>query len=209
VIFRFSIAVAAMVAVVASSNFLVQFPVMVRFGALDLADILTWGAFTYPVAFLVTDLTNRYFGPRGARGVVLVGFGVAVVLSAWLASPRIAMASGTAFLVAQFLDISIFDRLRASPQWWRAPLISSTMGSVFDTAIFFSLAFAAQFVWLGANDLFAIETAPVFGVLDQTAPRWVSWALGDFAVKMAVSLVLLVPYGLMRARIADRVLNPG
>ncbi|NOZ33432.1 MAG: queuosine precursor transporter, partial [Alphaproteobacteria bacterium] len=164
--------------------------------------------FTYPVAFLVTDLTNRHFGPRGARGVVLVGFAIAVVLSVALASPRIALASGTAFFVAQMLDVAIFDRLRNSPHWWRAPLISSTLGSVLDTVLFFSLAFAAQFTWLGASDPFAIENIPVMGLLAGEAPRWVSWALGDFAVKILVALVLLVPYWALRARITDRAVNP-
>ena len=141
---RFAAAIAAMVAVVAASNFLVQFPVQLRLGPLNLADLLTWGAFTYPIAFLVTDLTNRHFGPQGARLVVVAGFVVAVALSVWLATPRIAIASGTAFLVAQFLDISIFDRLRARP-WWQAPLFSSLVSSALDTLIFFSLAFAAPF----------------------------------------------------------------
>src|SRR5690606_1727631 len=117
---RFAAAVAAMVAVVAASNILVQFPVRAQFGPLDLADLLTWGAFTYPVAFLVTDLTNRHFGPRRARLVVVAGFAVAVILSIWLATPRIAIASGSAFLVAQLLDISIFHRLRDAA-WWKAP----------------------------------------------------------------------------------------
>src|SRR5690349_9441312 len=144
---RFFVAVAAMVAVVAASNFLVQYPVQAQIGGINLADFLTWGAFSYPIAFLVTDLTNRHFGPSGARLVVVCGFAVAVVLSIWLATPRIAIASGTAFLVAQFLDISIFHRLRQG-KWWHAPLFSSLVSSALDTAIFFSLAFAAPFAVL-------------------------------------------------------------
>ena len=104
---RFAAAIAAMVAIVAASNFLVQFPVQLQLGPLNLADLLTWGAFTYPVAFLVTDLTNRHFGPQRARLVVVAGFVVAVILSVWLATPRIAIASGTAFLVAQLLYIEL------------------------------------------------------------------------------------------------------
>ena len=110
---RFLVAVAAMVAVVVASNYLVQFPVAAQLGPINLADILTWGAFTYPVAFLVTDLTNRHFGPVIARRVVYVGFAIAIVWSIALASPRIAIASGAAFLLAQTLDVVIFDRLRA------------------------------------------------------------------------------------------------
>ena len=109
---RFFWAVLAMAVVVTASNYLVQFPVQASLGAINLADILTWGAFTYPVAFMVNDLTNRHFGPAAARVVVLVGFAIAVIWSIFLASPRIAIASGSAFLVAQLLDVSIFNELR-------------------------------------------------------------------------------------------------
>ncbi len=152
--------VVAMVLIVTSSNILVQIPIN---------DWLTWGAFTYPVAFLVTDLTNRALGPGAARRVVYVGFTVAVVLSIYLATPRIAWASGSAFLLAQLLDIAIFDRLRRAA-WWRAPLISSSLASALDTTIFFSLAFAG------------------------TGLPWVTWALGDFGVKLALALILLLPF---------------
>lgn len=155
--------IAAMAVVVTVSNVAVQYPIN---------DWLTWGALTYPIAFLVTDLTNRSLGASSARKVVYVGFAFAVALSIWLATPRIALASGTAFLVAQLLDISIFNRLRQAT-WWRAPLISSTIASVLDTALFFSLAFAA------------------------TGLPWVTWAIGDFAVKIAVALVLLIPFRLL------------
>lgn len=183
--------VAGMAAIVAASNYLVQFP----FDHLGLKDILTWGAFTYPVAFLVNDLTNRRFGPQAARGVVIAGFAVAVVLSAWLATPRIAIASSVAFLAAQLLDIAVFDRLRGQA-WWRAPFISTMIGSVLDTVLFFSLAFAGLFAGLDA--MFGYEDGslafpvPFFG---SEAPLWVSLALGDFCVKVLVGLAMLAPYG--------------
>nr|WP_265517625.1 VUT family protein [Nitratireductor luteus] len=187
--------VATMTAIVAASNFLVQFP----FQHLGLGDVLTWGAFTYPAAFLVTDLTNRRFGPEAARRVVLVGFVLAVLLSVWLASPRIAIASGTAFLVAQLLDIAVFDRLRHGV-WWRAPLVSSLLGSALDTLLFFSLAFAARFSFM--DTAFGLEDGslafPVallgFGM---DVPLWVSLALGDLGVKLLVGLAMLVPYGVL------------
>lgn len=188
--------VAAMCAVVAASNYLVQFPVRFTLGGYDLADLLTWGAFTYPVAFLVTDLTNRRFGPGAARTVVLAGFALAVVLSVFLASPRIAIASGTAFLTAQLLDVAIFDRLRER-RWWQAPLISSVIGSVVDTVLFFSIAFAPAFALLGAKDGFAIEAAPLLGLFAVEAQRWISWALGDLGVKLIVGVAMLLPYGLV------------
>jgi uncharacterized PurR-regulated membrane protein YhhQ (DUF165 family) len=156
-------AVLAMTIIVVASNILVQYPVN---------DWLTWGAFTYPVAFLVTDLANRRLGPAAARRVVYLGFALAVLCSIWLATPRIAVASGTAFLVAQLLDVVVFDRLRRG-RWWRAPLVSSVLGSVIDTALFFSLAFAF------------------------TGLPWIGWAVGDLAVKLAVALAMLVPFRLM------------
>lgn len=186
-------AAAAMVAVVVASNVLVQYPVEGTLGALVLADLLTWGAFTYPVAFLVTDLTNRWLGPTAARRVVYVGFTVAVALSVYLATPRIAVASGTAFLVAQLLDISVFNSLRRAA-WWQAPLVASVLGSVVDTAIFFGTAFGPFGLMIGPDDPFAVEFAPLFGVFATELPRWVSWALGDLAVKLAAALLLLAPY---------------
>ncbi len=195
--------IGAMIFVVVLSNYLVQFPVYVQLGPLNLADLLTWGAFTYPLAFLVTDLTNRRFGPGQARGVVMAGFVIAVGLSAFLASPRIAIASGSAFLVAQMLDVAVFDRLRAL-NWWRAPLISSLAGSVLDTVLFFSLAFGVQFAVLGPADSFATQSSALLGVLGLEAPRWVSWALGDLGVKVLVALAMLVPYGMLRHLIRER-----
>ena len=191
--------IGAMTAIVAVSNFLVQFPVQAKIGPVNLADLLTWAAFTYPVAFLVTDLTNRQLGPKAARAVVYAGFALAVILSVWLANYRIALASGSAFLVAQLLDVFIFNRLRQKA-WWLPPLVSSFIGSLVDTFVFFSLAFsAAAGMVMGLNDDFAIATAPLFGIPGLAeAPRWVSWALGDLVVKMLMALVMLAPYGALR-----------
>ncbi|MFB2550382.1 queuosine precursor transporter [Ensifer soli] len=185
---------ALMTLVVVASNVLVQYPLPGSIAGLALGDLLTFGAFSYPFAFLVTDLTNRQFGPAIARRVVVVGFAVAVLLSIYLATPRIAIASGTAFLVGQLLDISVFNRLRRQ-SWWKAPLVGSLIGSLIDTALFFSLAFAPVFVALGPNEPFAIEWAPLLGLFAAEAPRWISWALGDLTVKILTGLVMLLPYG--------------
>jgi uncharacterized PurR-regulated membrane protein YhhQ (DUF165 family) len=140
-------------------------------------DFLTWGAFTYPFAFLVTDVVNRRFGPAQARRGAYAGF---------------ALASGTAFLAAQLLDVAVFDRLRGGA-WWRAPLVSSTLGSALDTALFFSLAFSAT-VSLGFPvEEWAVGPAPLLGVGPE-APFWVSLAVGDFLVKLVVALAALAPY---------------
>jgi len=203
---RFWVAIAAMVVVVAASNFLVQFPVDFQLGSIHLGDILTWGAFTYPIAFLVTDLTNRSFGPARARQAVLAGFAVAVLISIYLATPRIAIASGTAFLTAQLLDITIFNRLRTSA-WWKAPVVSSLFGSAMDTVIFFSLAFAAPFGVLdtlfGREDGSLAFPAPLLGVGPEVE-LWVSLGLGDFTVKLVLAVLLLVPYRTLRDRLAGR-----
>jgi uncharacterized PurR-regulated membrane protein YhhQ (DUF165 family) len=160
-----AIFIAAMVVVVTGSNVLVQFVIN---------DWLTWAAFTYPLSFLVTDLTNRRLGPGVARRVVYAGFGAAVVLSALLATPRIAVASATAFLVAQLLDIIVFDRLR-DRVWWAPPLVSSLLGSAVDTLLFFTLAFAG------------------------TGVPWLTLALGDFVIKVLMAIVLLIPFrGLLK-----------
>ena len=190
-----AVAIAAMAAVVTLSNVLVQYPVGGRLYGIALADVLTYGAFTYPFAFLVSDVVNRRFGPEVARRVALTGFAIAVLMSAWLASPRIAIASGTAFLVGQLVDIAAFNRLRFAA-WWRAPLVSSAIGSTLDTAIFFTLAFAAFIPF--AADPFAIEVEPLFGLVGSLeAPRWASWAIADLAVKLLVALVALGPYRLL------------
>ena len=161
---------AAMVLIVVSSNVLVQYP---------LSDWLTWGAITYPFSFLVVDLANRYHGPNMARRIVYVGFVVALVLSAWLATPRIAVASGTAFLCAELLDVTIFNRLRRHA-WWKPPLVSTLFASVVDTAIFFTLAFAG------------------------TDMPWVTLALGDLGVKVAIALFALVPFRVALALVRPR-----
>jgi uncharacterized PurR-regulated membrane protein YhhQ (DUF165 family) len=189
-----TIYVALMTVVVVASNFLVQFPLNGEIAGIQLGDILTWGAFTYPVAFLVTDLTNRQFGPMTARKVVFAGFVVGIALSFITSVPRIAIASGSAYLAGQFLDIALFNRLRRQA-WWRAPLIGSLIGSLLDTVMFFSLSFAAVFVVLGPNTPFALEQAPILGIFATEAPRWISWAIGDFSVKLIVGLVMLLPYG--------------
>ncbi|MBS7537909.1 queuosine precursor transporter [Ancylobacter lacus] len=180
---RLALPIAAMMAVVAASNVLVQYPVQM-FG---LQEVLTWGAFSYPVAFLVNDLTNRRFGPAVTRRVVYVGFALAVALSVWLATSRIALASGTAFLVGQLLDIGVFNRLRRLA-WWRAPLAGSLLGSALDTVVFFSLAFAGDPSMSDpvAYGLFATSV---------TVPLWVGLAFFDFLVKLSCALLALVPYG--------------
>jgi len=198
---RFFAFVAAMAAIVIVSNILVQFPVQASLGGVNLADLLTWGAFTYPIAFLITDLTNRTFGPQKARQVVFVGFLIAVVLSIWFATPRIAIASGTAFLLAQLLDVSVFDALRKG-RWWKAPLFSTIIGSALDTALFFAIAFAPAFAMLdfGADEPGSLGfPVPLLGLFFQT-PLWVSLALGDFLVKMIVGLAMLLPYGMATAK---------
>ncbi|QFI67501.1 Putative preQ0 transporter [Sinorhizobium alkalisoli] len=179
---------------VVASNFLVQYPLPGSIAGMQLGDLLTWGAFSYPFAFLVTDLTNRQLGPHIARRVVVAGFAVAVALSFVAATPRIAIASGTAFLLGQLLDIAVFNRLRRQT-WWRAPLAGSLVGSSLDTAMFFSFAFAPLFVFLGPNDAFALEAAPLLGLASAGTPRWISWAFGDLLVKFLCGIALLLPYG--------------
>lgn len=188
----FAIAAAAMAAAVAASNVLVQFPVQTA----GLQDYLTWGAFTYPIAFLVTDLANRRFGPRGARRVVYVGFAIAVILSIALATPRIAFASGVAFLTAQLLDVGIFHALR-DRVWWAPPLVSSVVASGVDTALFFSLAFACGPVLDGAT---ISELLAKAGIADTCeALPWRTLALADYGVKLLLAALFLAPYGAMLA----------
>jgi len=157
----------AMAAVIVLSNVLVQHPIN---------EWLTWGAFSYPVVFLVTDLTNRSLGPAAARRVAWIGFALAVAVSLALAPWRIALASGCAFILAQVLDIALFNRLRRL-SWWKAPLIGSLAASVVDTAVFFYLAFAG------------------------TEMDWTLLAAGDLAVKAAMAAVLLAPYRLLLPRL--------
>ncbi|BDA86124.1 membrane protein [Aureimonas sp. SA4125] len=206
-----------MTLIVLASNVLVQFPLSGKVGTLALGDILTWGAFTYPFAFLVTDLTNRRYGPVVARRVVYAGFAVAILTSivvppilfdaGLLGYPtagerlvRIACASGAAFLMAQLFDIAVFNRLRRS-SWWRAPAFASLTGSVVDTLTFFTLAFAPFFLLLGPGDEFSLANAPLLGVMTAEAPRWISWALGDFVVKVLIAVFALVPYRILMQRV--------
>ncbi|MBM6581816.1 queuosine precursor transporter [Microvirga sp. BT689] len=195
----FLIALTAMTLVVLSSNILVQHP----FQHLGLGDYLTWGAFSYPFSFLVTDLSNRRFGTQGARRVVYVGFVLAVALSVVLATPRIAIASGTAFLVAQLLDISIFARLR-NKAWWMPPFISSVISSGLDTAIFFSFAF-----YCGTVPGFGFTISEMLGrtgIVDAcVALPWVNLAIADYLVKLALAAISIAPYGAVLALMRPRL----
>ena len=161
--------------VVLSSNYLVQFPIKYY----GLEKILTYGAFSYPIAFLITDLANRSYGKLVARKIVYIGFAIGISFTlifstnfADLISVRIAIGSGTAFLVAQLLDVQIFDQLRKK-KWFIAPLTSSLIGSTVDTLLFFSISF--------------------YG----TVVPWFTLALGDLAVKILVALTMLIPFRLL------------
>ena len=161
--------------VVLSSNYLVQFPIKYY----GLEEILTYGAFSYPIAFLITDLANRSYGKMIARKIVYIGFAIGISFTllfstnfADLISVRIAIGSGVAFLVAQLLDVQIFDQLRKK-KWFVAPLTSSFIGSTVDTFLFFSISFYA------------------------TGIPWVTLSLGDLAVKIFVALVMLIPFRLL------------
>ncbi|MET0528939.1 MAG: queuosine precursor transporter [Microvirga sp.] len=195
----FLIALTAMTLVVLASNILVQHP----FTHLGLGDYLTWGAFTYPFSFLVTDLSNRRFGPKGARRVVYVGFVLAVALSVVLATPRIAIASGAAFLLAQLLDIQIFSRLR-NHAWWMPPFVSSVISSGLDTVIFFSFAFycgAIPGLGLTISDVLAQA-----GIADECiALPWVNLAVADYLVKLALAAIAIAPYGAILAIMRPRI----
>jgi hypothetical protein len=198
--------VLAMAAIVVASNILVQYP---------LGTFLTWGAISYPFAFLVTDLVNRLEGPSAARRVVFVGFVTGIACSfvgtqivgefGPLVTFRIALGSGLAFLCAQLLDISVFNRLRQG-NWWKAPLVSTLASSTLDTAIFFTTAFSAMLVFLEpANDVsWATVAAPLLGAGPE-APFWVSLAIGDWLVKLLMALVALVPFRLAIAKLTAKV----
>ena len=158
----------AMSAIVLVSNLLVQFPIN---------SWLTWGAFSYPVAYFVTDVCNRTSGPALARRVAWVGFSVGLILSALFAPVRIAFASGAAFIISQLLDVAVFNRLRRA-SWWKAPLFGSAAASVVDTSIFFGVAFAGS------------------------AIAWLPLAVGDLGVKLFMALALLPPYRVLVNRLA-------
>jgi|TARA_B110000444_G_C18742861_1_gene548849 uncharacterized integral membrane protein (TIGR00697 family) len=164
------------------SNYLVQFPI----NKFNLQDILTYGAFSYPITFLITDLAIRRFGKKEARKLVYIGFGVGILLTTFVStnfkdiiSIRIALGSGTAFLVAQLIDIEIFQRLR-NKKWFVAPITSSVSGSTIDTFLFFSISF------LG------------------TGIPWLTLALGDLFVKFLMALLMLIPFRLLIFRIRDQ-----
>lgn len=197
--------VIAMAAIVVASNILVQ----VLYG-----DWLTYGAFTYPFAFLVTDITNRLHGPAAARRVVLVGFVVGLICSfigtrimgefGPLVTFRIALGSGLAFLLAQLTDVAVFNRLRVGT-WWRAPLVSTVISSTLDTVVFFTVAFSAGLVWLepGNNVDWANEALPLLGT-GPVVPLWVSLGLADFSVKLAIAIIALIPFRIVVGRLISR-----
>ena len=167
--------------VIIISNYLVQFPV----NKFNLQNILTYGAFSYPITFLITDLANRRFGKKEARKLVYIGFIIGILLTIFIStnfqdiiSIRIAVGSGTAFLVAQLIDIEIFQILRKN-KWFVAPITSSIIGSIFDTFLFFSIAF------LG------------------TGIPWVTLALGDLSVKLLMALLMLIPFRLLIFKVRD------
>lgn len=198
--------VIAMAAVVVASNILVQF--------LILDGLLTWGAFTYPLAFLVTDIMNRVYGAAAARRVVFVGFLVGIVCSLIgsqimlqgdgyefpAVALRVAVGSATAFLVSQLLDVAIFSRLRDGA-WWRAPLASTLIGSTVDTALFFTIAFSASISFGRFDDdiSWAWDVVP-FLLTGPEAPLWVTLAVADWGVKIAVALIALIPFRLIVGR---------
>ena len=197
-----------MAIVVVASNILVQF--------LILDGLLTWGAFTYPLAFLVTDVMNRVYGAGSARRVVFVGFLVGVVCSLIgsqimlqgddyefpAVALRVAIGSATAFLVAQLVDVAIFQRLRDGA-WWRAPLASTLIGSTIDTVLFFTIAFSALITFGAAADAnvsWAWDAAP-FLRIGPDAPLWITLAVADWGVKLAVALLALIPFRLIVGRL--------
>ena len=167
--------------VVVISNYLVQFPVKV----LGLSEILTYGAFSYPISFLITDLANRAYGKIVARKIVYIGFFIGILLTLIVStnfsdiiSVRIAIGSGVAFFIAQNLDVQIFDQLRKK-KWFIAPLTSSVLGSITDTFLFFSISFYS------------------------TGVPWVTLAIGDFMVKLIIALSMLIPFRLLLGKIKD------
>ena len=196
----------AMAAIVVASNILVQH----TFGS-----YLTYGAFTYPLSFLVNDITNRLAGARAARRVVLAGFIAGLACSfigtqlhnefGPLVSLRVALGAGMAFLVGQLLDVTIFDRLRRA-EWWRAPLISTLLGSTVDSVIFFTIAFAAGLTFLepSSDVSWAAVPGPLLGNGPQV-PLWVSLAVADWCVKFGIALFGLLPFRLIVARFSIRL----
>jgi uncharacterized integral membrane protein (TIGR00697 family) len=167
--------------VIIISNYLVQFPI----NKFNLKDVLTYGAFSYPITFLITDLANRRFGKKEARKIVYIGFAAGILLTIFVStnfqdiiSIRIAVGSGTAFLIAQLIDIEIFQRLRKN-KWFVAPITSSVIGSTIDTFLFFSIAF------LG------------------TGISWITLAFGDLLVKLLMAFLMLIPFRLLIFKVRD------
>jgi uncharacterized integral membrane protein (TIGR00697 family) len=204
--------VLAMATIVVASNILVQFLILDGF--------LTWGAFTYPLAFLVTDVMNRVYGPAAARKVVFSGLIVGIFCSLIgsqimlqgdgfeypAVALRIAIGSATAFFIAQLLDIYIFNRLRDG-SWWKAPLGSTLVGSTVDTAIFFSIAFAAVFNGISttaAEEVMWAQDAVPFLSAGPLVPLWVSLAVADWGVKLSIALLALIPFRYIVARTLSR-----
>ena len=198
--------VIAMAIIVVASNILVQYPI---------GQWLTWGAFTYPFAFLVSELVNRFEGAKAARRVVYAGFAVGLICSVIgtqiigefgpLVTLRVAIGSGAAFLMGQLLDVGVFDKLRRTA-WWRAPFLGSFLGSSVDTVLFFTLAFSSAFIWLDpASDVsWAAAQVPLLG-FGPEVPLWVSLGLADFCVKVAVDLIALMPFRLAIAKYAKKL----
>lgn len=196
----------AMAIIVVASNILVQHP---------LGGYLTWGALTYPFAFLVTDVTNRLQGAQAARSVVMAGFVTGLFCSfvgtqihgefGPLVSLRIALGSGLAFLCAQLLDVALFNRLRAG-SWWKAPFVSTLASSTLDTALFFPIAFSTALSMLEpGNDLtWAAEMGPLLG-WGPDAPFWASLAVADWGVKIALAVLALLPFRIIIGKLAARV----
>ncbi|MDE0850160.1 queuosine precursor transporter [Yoonia sp.] len=202
--------VIAMAAIVVASNILVQF--------LILDGLLTWGAFTYPLAFLVTDVMNRLYGAATARKVVFAGLITGIICSLIgtqiifdseygpyaAVALRVAIGSAIAFGVAQLLDVAVFNKLRDG-SWWKAPLGSTLVSSTVDTAIFFTIAFSALFNGLSqaaANEVVWAQDAAPFLTTGPDAPLWVSLAVADWGVKLAIALFALVPFRIIINRMA-------
>ena len=192
--------VIAMAIIVVASNILVQY---------QLGNWLTWGALTYPIAFLVTDIMNRVYGTQAARRVVLAGFVTGLLCSLVAAgfdktTLRIAIASGAAFLSAQLMDIAVFNQLRKY-NWWLPPLAASLVGSVLDTAVFFSIAFAAALVPIFPGDdvSWANEQVALLGS-GPVLPLWVSLAVADWLVKLAQAVLALVPFRIVVGNLMER-----
>jgi len=189
----------AMTLIVVASNILVQYILFDGW--------LTWGALTYPLAFLTTDVMNKIYGPSAARKVILAGFITGIVCSLIgtqiindfgpLVTLRIAIASGLGFLTAQIIDLAIFEKFRSSA-WWKAPLISSVIGSFVDTAIFFTIAFSSNLSWIEpSNDVsWANELRALFG-FGPLLPYWVGLGLADYGVKLGLALLALIPFNLL------------